>query len=41
MKKSKVKYTDDPIGKIKVIPDFLPRPSELVPKEETVKLPSY
>lgn len=38
MKKSKVKYTDEPIGKIKVVPDFLPRPSELVAKEETVKV---
>jgi len=38
MKKSKVRYTDEPIGKIKVIPDFLPKPSELVAKEETVKV---
>ena len=38
MKKSKVKYTNEPIGKIKVIPDFLPKPSELVAKEETVKV---
>lgn len=38
MKKSKVKYTDEAIGKIKVVPDFLPRPSELVAKEETVKV---
>jgi hypothetical protein len=38
MKKSKVKYTNEPIGKIKVVPDFLPRPSELVAKEETVKV---
>lgn len=38
MKKSKVKYTDEPIGKIKVIPDFLPKPSELVAKEETIKV---
>lgn len=38
MKKSKVKYTDEPISKINVIPDFLPKPSELVLKEETVKV---
>lgn len=38
MRKSKVKYTDEPIGKVKVIPDFLPKPSELVAKEETVKV---
>lgn len=38
MRKSKVKYTDEPIGRINVIPDFLPKPSELVPKEETIKV---
>jgi hypothetical protein len=38
MRKSKVKYTDEPIGKIKIIPNFLPPPEELVLKEETVKV---
>ncbi len=38
MKKSKVKYTDEPMGKLKVIPDFLPKPSELVLKEDNVKV---
>ncbi len=38
MRKSKTKYTDEPIGKVKVVPDFLPKPSELVVKEETVKV---
>lgn len=38
MRKSKTKYSDEPIGKVKVIPDFLPKPSELVAKEETVKV---
>lgn len=38
MKKSKVKYTDEPIGKVKVVTDFLPKPSELVAKQETVKV---
>lgn len=38
MKKSKVKYTDEPIGKIKIIPNFLPSPDKLVLKEETVKV---
>ena len=38
MKKSKVKYTDEPIGKIKIIPNFLPSPDELVLKEDTVKV---
>lgn len=38
MRKHKVKYTDEPIGKIKIIDDFLPRPENLVLKEETAKI---
>ncbi len=38
MKKHKIKYTDEPIGKVKIVADFLPKPSELVLKEETVKI---
>lgn len=38
MKKHKIKYTDEPIGKVKIMDDFLPKPSELVLKEETVKI---
>ena len=38
MKKRKVKYTDEPIGEIRVIDDFLPIPEELVLKEETEKI---
>lgn len=39
MKKTrKVKYTDERIGKVKIVPDFLPRPEDLVMKEETVKV---
>ncbi|HSW87356.1 MAG TPA: hypothetical protein VLG49_07670 [Rhabdochlamydiaceae bacterium] len=38
MKKRKVKYTDGPIGKIKIVDDFLPRPKDLVLKEETTKV---
>lgn len=38
MKKRKVKYSDEPIGKIKIIDDFLPSPKELVLKEETTKI---
>jgi predicted DNA binding CopG/RHH family protein len=29
-KRKKVKYTDEPIGKIKIIPDFLPPPEDLI-----------
>ncbi len=36
--KGKIKYTDEPIGKVKVIKDFLPSPGELALKEETVKV---
>jgi predicted DNA binding CopG/RHH family protein len=36
--KEKIKYTDEPIGKVSVISDFLPSPEELVLKDETVKV---
>lgn len=36
--KEKIKYTDEPMGKVKVISDFLPSPEELVLKNETVKV---
>ena len=35
---AKIKYTDEPLGKLKVIPDFLPPPDELVFREEGVKV---
>ena len=31
-------YTDEPLGEIKVIDDFLPSPDKLVFKEENVKV---
>jgi hypothetical protein len=33
-----IKYTDEPIGKGKVISDFPPSPEELALKDETVKI---
>ncbi len=36
--KEKIKYTDEPMGKVKVISDFLPSPEELAFKDETVKV---
>ncbi len=36
--KSKIKYADEPMGKLKVIKDFLPPPDQLVLKEENVKI---
>ena len=32
------KYSDEPLGQIRVINDFLPPPSKLVFKEDTVKV---
>jgi predicted DNA binding CopG/RHH family protein len=36
--KSKIKYTEEPMGELKVIKDFLPPPDQLVLKEENVKI---
>ena len=33
-----IKYTDEPLGGIKVIEDFLPSPKDLIFKEENVKV---
>jgi len=35
---AKIKYTDEPIPPLKVVPDFLPAPEELALKEDTVKI---
>lgn len=34
----KVRYTDESLGDLRVIPDFLPRPEELVFRDEGVKV---
>ena len=36
--KKKIKYTDEPMGEIKIIEDFLPRQEELVFKEDNSKI---
>ena len=36
--KERIKYTDEPLGDLKVIPDFLPRPEDLVRRDEGVKI---
>jgi predicted DNA binding CopG/RHH family protein len=36
--KKKIKYTNEKIGDIEVIKDFLPPPEELLLKENTVKV---
>lgn len=35
---SKTRYTDEPLGKVRIVSDFLPSPEELVLREETVKV---
>ncbi len=35
---TKIKYTDEAFGPVKLVRDFLPAPDELVLKEETVKV---
>ena len=34
----KTEYGDEPVGEVTRVSDFLPPPSELVPREETVKV---
>ena len=34
----KIRYTDEPLGELKIIPDFLPSPKELAFREESVKV---
>jgi hypothetical protein len=33
-----VRYTDERLGRVKIIPDFLPRPEDLVFRDEGVKV---
>jgi len=35
---AKIKYTDEPLGKVQVVPDILPSPAELAFREEGVKV---
>jgi hypothetical protein len=36
--KKKIKYTDEPMGRLRVVKDFLPPPEQLMMKEEKVKV---
>ncbi len=36
--KKKIKYTDEPLGKVRLVKDFLPPPEELAFKDESVKV---
>jgi hypothetical protein len=34
----KIRYTDEPLGNLKIVPDFLPPPEDLVFRDEGVKV---
>ena len=36
--KNKIKYTEEPMGELRVIEDFLPPPDQLALKDENVKI---
>ena len=36
--KRRIKYTDEPVGELRVIKDFLPSPDQLVLREDKVKV---
>jgi predicted DNA binding CopG/RHH family protein len=36
--KKRIKYADEPLGKVRRVEDFLPSPAELALKDETVKV---
>ncbi len=36
--KTKIKYTDEPMGDLRVVKDFLPKPEQLALKEENIKI---
>jgi predicted DNA binding CopG/RHH family protein len=36
--KKKIKYSNEKIGEVEIVKDFLPKPEDLVFKEDTVKV---
>jgi hypothetical protein len=36
--RANIRYTNEPLGKLKVVPDFLPKPGELILRDEGVKI---
>lgn len=36
--KNKIKYTEEPMGELRIVKDFLPSPDKLVLKEDNVKV---
>ena len=37
-KTKQIKYTNEPLGKLRIVDDFLPSPEDLIFKEENVKV---
>ena len=35
---AKIEYTNEPLGRLRIIPDFLPRPEDLVFRDDGVKV---
>jgi hypothetical protein len=35
---TRIRYTDEPLGTVEIVPDFLPSPAELAFREEGVKI---
>ena len=35
---AKIRYADEPLGRLKVVGDFLPRPEDLVFRDEGIKI---
>ena len=36
--RKKIKYSDEPMSKVRIVSDFLPSPEELALKDETIKV---
>ena len=36
--RTKIKYTEEPMGELRITKDFLPKPEELALKEENIKI---
>jgi len=36
--KKKIKYSDEKIGRVEIVKDFLPKPEDLILKESTIKV---
>ena len=36
--KTKIRYTEEPMGELRVVKDFLPSPDQLVLKEDNIKV---